>query len=248
MNKISPLVLVGLAMMAGCIDLRTGLACETDDDCGGAFCRGGRCEDESGPVGEQWCGAGPACSGASDTCVAGECRCGTGTACSGTTDRCVAGVCQCGTGPACSGTSDACLEGACTVEWANWSVPPEAPTGYSSGPDTVTDNVTGLVWQQTVPSANFEWTDAKQYCAGLSLAGGGWRLPAVIELLSIVDSSESFPAINGSAFPSTPTNTYWSSTPYAGDRSNGNAWAVDFHSGDSMALLPWNNLGVRCVR
>jgi len=66
-----------------------------------------------------------------------------------------------------------------------------------------------------------------------------------MELRTIVDQTVYGPAINQTAFPSTPT-WFWTSSPYAG--SSGNAWVVFFLSGYSVG----NGVGyynrVRCVR
>ena len=78
--------------------------------------------------------------------------------------------------------------------WAEWRMPNDAadaaagaPNGasYTNNQDgTVTDNVTSLMWQQTVPTTTFTWTDAGAHCPTLTLGGhGDWRLPTVIELI-----------------------------------------------------------------
>jgi hypothetical protein len=110
-------------------------------------------------------------------------------------------------------------------------VPPESPTNYSIGSDTVTDNVTGLIWQLAPQDQVFGGPDAKAYCAGLNLSGRtGWRIPTIIELLSIVDSSKWSPAIDSLAFPGTAPDWYWTSTPY---NSPGDAWFINFYDGRS---------------
>src|SRR5262249_7856188 len=74
----------------------------------------------------------------------------------------------------------------------------------------VIDQVTGLHWQRAVElggdggTRTLSWTDAQTYCANLALAGGGWRVPTKIELLSIVDYTKNQPAINPTPFPATP--------------------------------------------
>ena len=48
-----------------------------------------------------------------------------------------------------------------------------------NGDGTVTDNVTGLTWEQTPDSGNYSWDEAQAYCESLSLAGSDdWRMPA----------------------------------------------------------------------
>ena len=56
----------------------------------------------------------------------------------------------------------------------------------AAGAGLVTDNVTGLTWRaQTATSG---WEEAMCGCRGLSAGGQGeWRLPSVIELVSILD-------------------------------------------------------------
>ncbi len=58
-----------------------------------------------------------------------------------------------------------------------------------NGNGTVTDNCTGLMWQQqTVSAETYPWDGALQYCENLDLAGyTDWRLPNVRELQSIVN-------------------------------------------------------------
>ncbi|MGB8297301.1 MAG: DUF1566 domain-containing protein, partial [Polyangia bacterium] len=61
---------------------------------------------------------------------------------------------------------------------------------------TVTDTITGLVWQRDgsgtravcAAGTTCTWAEAKVYCAALVLGGvSGWRLPGVMELSTIVD-------------------------------------------------------------
>jgi hypothetical protein len=125
-----------------------------------------------------------------------------------------------------------------------------APAGrYTTASGTVSDIKTKLTWQQMAPAAAFTLTDAKTYCeltAGMSLAGTGWRLPTVKELLTILDySHSSAPFIDRSAFPSTPSAPFLSSTPTAG-RWAGAAWWVGF-DGSGAQGTGGANL-VRCVR
>jgi hypothetical protein len=132
-----------------------------------------------------------------------------------------------------------------------------APTGHyvvtagsGTGNDTVYDTKSKLTWQRTVSSTTYTWAAAKTYCAGVgtSLGGTGWRLPTLKELYSIVDLSQTTtPYIDPTAFPSTPSAAYWSSSPVAGSPSN--AWGVFFYNGGTgygFAIPAASN--VRCVR
>jgi hypothetical protein len=112
-----------------------------------------------------------------------------------------------------------------------------------NGDGTVTDPVTGLVWQQMVPSGTYDQPSAIAYCAGLTLAGGGWHLPTITELESIVDRRYS-PTIDPTAFPSTPPAGFWSSSVASG----GNGWYVYFANGNSTYNVTSFAFRVRCVR
>jgi hypothetical protein len=145
-----------------------------------------------------------------------------------------------------------------TGDWAGWPMPNDqvdvtagAPNleSYTDNKDgTVTDNLTGLMWQQTVPTGTYTWSQAVAYCPTLNLAGhSDWHLPSRIELVSIVDLGvSSGPMINSTYFPSTPAYWFWSASPVAGSPSS--AWSVAFFFGythDVDFTLTYN---VRCVR
>jgi hypothetical protein len=125
-----------------------------------------------------------------------------------------------------------------------------SPGGYVVVGGTVLDTKTKLTWQQTPPTATYAWPEAKTYCASVvtsALGGSGWRLPTYKELLTIVDNAESTsPMIDRSAFPDTPPDFFWSSTPGADSPSM--AWAVEFNYGDSGVVPVTELIAVRCVR
>jgi hypothetical protein len=96
---------------------------------------------------------------------------------------------------------------------------------------------------------------AQNYCANLSLgAGGGWRLPTVSELQTLVDYTQTgayldggpAPMIDMAYFPDTQPAVFWSSTPFAG--AVGFAWGVNFTFGDSNGYDTGPANYVRCVR
>ncbi|MEW8585409.1 MAG: DUF1566 domain-containing protein, partial [Candidatus Thiodiazotropha sp.] len=62
-----------------------------------------------------------------------------------------------------------------------------ARQGYrDNGDGTVTDNVTGLRWQQAHNAQRLTYRDAAEACGRLGLAGNRtWRLPTITELFSI---------------------------------------------------------------
>lgn len=115
---------------------------------------------------------------------------------------------------------------------------------HSNG--TVTDQATGLVWQQTDDGTTKTWQGALDYCNTLTLASSSdWRLPNIKELRSIVDESRFSPAIDP-VFSGINTS-YWSSSSNAYDPDN--AWFVYFVSGlVNFYDKTSSSYYVRCVR
>jgi hypothetical protein len=118
---------------------------------------------------------------------------------------------------------------------------------YDAGPEIVVDNVTGLVWQRYVESTGRSLAQAVSYCESLVLGGyDDWRLPTLIELVSIVDFSKANPAIDRQAFDGTPVAAFWSSSPLVGDTSYG--WRVNFVAGTTDIIGVGTSQVARCVR
>jgi len=113
------------------------------------------------------------------------------------------------------------------------------------GDGTVRDNRSGLEWQQGVSLTEQNQAASVAYCTSLALDGGGWRLPTIDELRSIVDD-RFFPRIDPSFFPGTPSTLFWSSSPVAGSPSNG--WAVYFDNGHAYNADATYMSRARCVR
>lgn len=58
----------------------------------------------------------------------------------------------------------------------------------------MTDNVTGLDWQQVPVDERFMWDEAVEYADNLELGGyDDWRMPSTKELYSIADFSTGWP-------------------------------------------------------
>ncbi len=118
--------------------------------------------------------------------------------------------------------------------------------------DTVTDNVTGLMWQDDIEAAgvNMNWADAGAYCTALGLGGlSGWRLPTIDELYYIIDKGRSTPAMDP-VFQNVASgaNNYWSST-VSSLNSSAFAWGLYITNGStSSSLLQSDSYYVRCVR
>ena len=128
---------------------------------------------------------------------------------------------------------------------------------YSTAGDEVTDSQTGLVWRRC--SEGQSWSggtctgtaatythEAALGQANAQSGSAGWRLPNVKELSSIADKTRMSPAIDPTAFPATPFNSFWTSTPKAGNSSN--AWFVNFGDGSVSGVNRVNTYHVRLVR
>ena len=117
-----------------------------------------------------------------------------------------------------------------------------------NGNGTVTDILTGLMWQKEDDNQGRNWEPALAYCEGIELGGhADWRLPDVKELQSIVDFGRVNPPVDPAYFPNTVNSFYWTSSPYV---SNANAaWDIQFYYGEVSAhgkvSVP---MYVRCVR
>ena len=119
------------------------------------------------------------------------------------------------------------------------------PYRIDAAADTVLDSRTGFTWQRTTDGKDYTWQQAKDYCAALALAGGGWRLPTKLELEKLFERGKR-PTIDETAFPGTPTEWFWSATPF--QHSSSGAWGVNFVHGYSGCSGITYRYRVRCVR
>ena len=118
---------------------------------------------------------------------------------------------------------------------------------YEVAETTVKDLNTGLTWQRNTAPTLRSWAEAKAYCDTLPLAGGAWRLPALKELLTLVDLRRSDPAIDAQAFPGAMSLGLWTSSLYVGDAAD-RAWFVHFLRGVSGHESVNVGYLARCVR
>jgi hypothetical protein len=134
-----------------------------------------------------------------------------------------------------------------------------------NGDGTVTDTVTGLRWDKcswgqtwdnaTPPGtcAGGASTHAWSAALGVAITANGarhraranWRLPNKNELASLARRDLAAPAIDGTAFPATPSSAYWSSTTLAATPAD--AWRLDFADGGLAGAAKSGTYAVRLV-
>ena len=113
---------------------------------------------------------------------------------------------------------------------------------------TVTDQVSGLMWQKEDDDVPRIWVNAISYCEMLHLGGyDDWRLPKIKELITIIDEETFNPAVDV-VFPNTNMDYYWTSTLREGSPSE--AWPIQFSDGSipNYTHYKTNKHYVRCVR
>jgi MYXO-CTERM domain-containing protein len=124
---------------------------------------------------------------------------------------------------------------------------PNAQALAKTADDEVTDKTTGLVWQRGDDGNTYTYADAAKHCSTFTSAEAstGWRLPSVVELMTLIDSGVDLPSIDPS-FTGAQSNNYWTSTPTA--IASMLSWTVKFDFGEVIPLLTDSTLPVRCVR
>ncbi|TFG48562.1 MAG: DUF1566 domain-containing protein, partial [Candidatus Brocadiia bacterium] len=127
------------------------------------------------------------------------------------------------------------------------------PSYTDQGDGTVTDNVTGLIWQR-LDGGSMDWEDAIAYADLLSLAGyQDWRLPTSDELFGILDHSRHNPALNTTYFPQSEAQYWWTCETRADDSSR--VWVVNEGGGigahrisESAQAGGDKRIHIRCVK
>jgi hypothetical protein len=112
---------------------------------------------------------------------------------------------------------------------------------------TITDNLSGLIWQNIQPSNTMSWEEALDYAAALTLAGkSDWRLPNIKEIQSLNDESLFEPSFNRSYFSNVVSGNYWSSTTT--QNSILKAWDINLDYGIVSYNYKTLKENVLCVR
>jgi hypothetical protein len=104
--------------------------------------------------------------------------------------------------------------------------------------DAVLDKETGLVWEQSPGDTNGDgivdiatdrepWQSAHRHCSDKVVGNRkGWRLPSVQELTSLVDPTQSSPALpSGHPFDNIQSHQYWTAT------------SIDFNASSTSGAL-----------
>lgn len=100
-------------------------------------------------------------------------------------------------------------------EDSDYSINPLSYTKNNDG--TVTDNITGLMWQQ-LDGGEMTIENALIYADTLTLAGfSDWRLPTPLEAYTIMNQNNNNPAIDRDHFSSSNAQYWWTSTAQHND-------------------------------
>ena len=121
---------------------------------------------------------------------------------------------------------------------------PTTPTSdfIDNNNGTVTHKTTGLTWMRcdmgqtwtgsmctTDDTAQSVYTYDEAMALTSNFAGySDWRLPNIVELLTIVERDNYIPAMNTTVFPNASSSWFWSSSPYADNSNGAGAWIVYF--------------------
>lgn len=99
------------------------------------------------------------------------------------------------------------------------------PSFTDNGDGTITDNITGLMWQKT-DGGEMIFENAAPYCRNLALGGyRDWRLPTNHELFSINMYDALNPALNTVYFTKTLADYWWTSDTRIDDTTK--VWVIN---------------------
>jgi hypothetical protein len=115
--------------------------------------------------------------------------------------------------------------------------------------EAVLDKETGLVWEKSPWSIQFQWVSAMNVCVQKQTGGRfGWHLPTAEQLSSLADISvPGEPKLpTGHPFTVVPNYTYWSATTSTEDSST--AYIFDFGGTNLSGPLKISLVYIWCVR
>ena len=125
--------------------------------------------------------------------------------------------------------------------------PPSDRFTLVMGGEAVEDNKTGLLWEQSPDLVHDTWSASVARCQTKSVGGQkGWRAPSVEELKSLIDASQTDPALpEGHPFSNIKSEIYWSATPSKSDDIV--AWQVSFFTGEPVTDQKSGTRRIWCV-
>jgi hypothetical protein len=104
------------------------------------------------------------------------------------------------------------------------------------GGEAVLDKQTGLTWARNayIAKKRLPWQEAVKFCQDLEIGNRkGWRLPTKEELITLLDTSQSRPALpDGHPFKNvggTGRWSYWTNTTYEGKTDS--VWVISINLG-----------------
>ena len=117
----------------------------------------------------------------------------------------------------------------------------------NNGNGTITDNLTGLIWQGIPTADTLTWEQSLVYADALSLNDANdWRLPNIKELFSINDETLINPSLDANFFNVFNAQKYWSSTSLPNETTK--AWYLDTQYGITTHDFKTNKHNLICVR
>lgn len=118
---------------------------------------------------------------------------------------------------------------------------------YKTTSTTLTDSVTGLVWQRLPEQAGKTQAEAVAYCDALSLAGqNDWRLPTRLEAVSILDEGRITSGCMPPAVPQESLGTKWTASPTGTSASQ--YFSMNEEYGAWTVAVADSKFAARCVR
>jgi len=135
------------------------------------------------------------------------------------------------------------VQAAAALALTTGSARADAPAGrFLIAGETAYDAVTKLTWQRSAPPPTFTYSAADAYCASIA---GGFRLPTVKELFSIIDFRQTTGAVDPVVFTSPPSGYhYWTTTS-----SENGKFVLSIGSGVTGGSLPLESMGgAFCVK
>lgn len=116
--------------------------------------------------------------------------------------------------------------------------------------EAVLDRETGLVWETTPDTTLTDWVTAAKNCRGRIIGNRlGWRLPTFEELTTLVDPTQSLPALPpGHPFVVHPRDSFWTATTREADPTRAYVVHIESSGIGSQSKITSNSNSGWCVR